>query len=102
MYIVMGKLTKVDSLDRYGSEYSHWSGQRGERGRGDFDDVSRIRENHAAHMFTTLLVKYKFAPFLRKRSHDKYCINCLCCYGSHNADMDTYYIIIAFRTLLII
>ncbi|XP_052712605.1 uncharacterized protein LOC128186752 isoform X2 [Crassostrea angulata] len=31
MYIVMGKLTKVDSLDRYGSEYSHWAGHRGER-----------------------------------------------------------------------
>uniref|UniRef100_K1PKN4 EGF-like domain-containing protein n=1 Tax=Magallana gigas TaxID=29159 RepID=K1PKN4_MAGGI len=41
MYIVMGRLTKVDSLDRYGSEFSHWSGHRGERGRGDFDDVSR-------------------------------------------------------------
>lgn len=41
----MGRLTKVDSLDRYGSEFSHWSGHRGERGRGDFDDVSRTRES---------------------------------------------------------
>lgn len=47
----MGRLTKVDSLDRYGSEFSHWSGHRGERGRGDFDDVSRTRESCSTHVY---------------------------------------------------
>lgn len=54
MYIVTGKLTKVDSLDRYGSEYSHWAGHRGERGRGDFDDVSRTREPCSTHVYDTI------------------------------------------------
>lgn len=50
----MGRLTKVDSLDRYGSEFSHWSGHRGERGRGDFDDVSRTRESCSTHVYNTI------------------------------------------------
>lgn len=54
MYIVMGRLTKVDSLDRYGSEFSHWSGHRGERGRGDFDDASRTRESCSTHVYNTI------------------------------------------------
>lgn len=50
----MGRLTKVNSLDRYGSEYSHWSGYRDERGRGDFDDVSRTREPCSTHVYDTI------------------------------------------------
>lgn len=50
----MGRLTKVESLDRYGSEFSHWSGHRGERGRGDFDDVSRTRESCSTHVYNTI------------------------------------------------
>lgn len=54
MYIVMGRLTKVDSLDRYGSEYSHWSGHRDERGRDDFDGISRTRESCSTHVYDTI------------------------------------------------
>lgn len=54
MYFVMGRLTKVDSLGRYGSQYSHWSGHSGERGRDDFDDVSRTRESCSTHVYNTI------------------------------------------------
>lgn len=54
MYFVMGRLTKVDSLGHYGSQYSHCSGHSGERGRDDFDDVSRTRESCITHVYSTI------------------------------------------------
>lgn len=54
MYFVMGRLTKVDSLGRNGSQYSHYSGHSGERGRNDFDDVSDTRESCITHVYSTI------------------------------------------------
>lgn len=54
MYFVMGRLTKVGSLGHYGSQYSHCSGHSGERGRDDFDDVSRTRESCITHVYSTI------------------------------------------------